>query len=49
MLQAASDIRSAGLLGHSDMSTTMVCPHVLKIAAGGTASPLDALLLQVQA
>jgi hypothetical protein len=31
------------LLGHSDVSTTMIYPLVLKVAAGGTASPLDAL------
>ncbi len=31
------------LLGHGDVSTTMNYTHVLKVAAGGMASPLDAL------
>ncbi len=34
------------LLGHSDVSTPMIDTHVLKVAAGGTASPLDALALE---
>lgn len=49
LLQAGTDIRTVQeLLGHSDVSTSMIYAHVLKVAAGGTASPLDSLSSLVQ-
>jgi site-specific recombinase XerD len=44
LLQAGTVIRTVqAMLCHSDVSTTMIYTHVLKVVAGGTASPLDSL------
>ena len=42
LLESGYNIRTIQeLLGHSDVSTTMICTHVLNRGVGGVVSPLD--------